>query len=201
MKLSASNKTLLLLTTLLAGYQVSVGIDGFSALPIAAYTICFGVMLIAALLIYILGIEVLDSPMVVIVSTIIPLSLAVGLVWQHLASVRTPFLFFAIVGFLAVVLTRSIPLKNRLPVLAISVTHGVAGWTIFLLPIIVAIQGETKPLFALIGVGGTLISSVGLLLSFYRSGKPVLAREQIMNIFPALLFVTTSLFVAGFAFG
>ncbi len=201
MKLSASNKTLLLLTTLLAAYQVAVGIDGFSALPIIAYTIAFGVMLIAALLIYILGIEVLDSPIVVIVSTIIPLSLAVGLVWQHLASVRTPFLVFAIVGFFAVVLTRSIPLQNRLPVIVIAITHGVAGWIIFLLPIIVSVQGATKPLFFLVGIGGVLISSVGLLLSFYRSGKPILAKEQIMSLFPTLLFITTALFVAGFAFG
>lgn len=201
MKLSSLNRTLLLLTSLLASYQVSAGIDGFSALPIAAYTIAFGVILIAALLIFILGIEVLDSPIVVIVSTIIPLSLAVGLVWQHLASARTLYLVFAIIGFLAVILTRSIQMQNKLPVIILAITHGIAGLTIFLLPIAIAVQGETKPLFALVGIGGGLIGIGGLLLSFLKTGKPILSRDTIMKLFPALLLLTTALFVAGFKFG
>lgn len=201
MKLSSLNRTLLLLTVLLASYQVSAGIDGFTALPIIAYTIAFGVILVAALLIFILGIEVLDSPIVVIVSTIIPLSLAVGLVWQHLASVRTSYLIFAIVGFLAVTLTRSIQMRNKLPVIVLAVTHGIAGLTIFLLPIIFAVQGQVQPLFALVGIGGALIGVGGLLLSFLKTGKPILARDTILRLFPTLLLLTTALFVAGFKYG
>jgi hypothetical protein len=201
MKLSSLNRTPLLLTVLLASYQVSAGIDGFTALPIIAYTIAFGIILVAALLIFILGIDVLDSPIVVIVSTIIPLSLAVGLVWQHVASWRTSYLVFAIIGFLAVTLTRSIQMQNKLPVIVIAITHGIAGMTIFLLPIVIAIQGETKPLFALVGIGGALIGVGGLLLSFLKTGKPILSRDTILRLFPALLLVTTALFVAGFKLG
>lgn len=201
MKLSSLDRTLLLLTVLLASYQVSAGIDGFTAMPIVAYTIAFGVILIAALLIFILGIEVLDSPIVVIVSTIIPLSLAVGLVWQHLASMRTSYLIFAIVGFLAVTLTRSIQMQNKLPVIILAIAHGIAGLTIFLLPIVIAMQGQVKPLFALVGIGGALIGSGGLLLSFQKTGKPILSRDTIMRVFPILLLLTTALFVAGFKFG
>ena len=201
MKLSSLNRTLLLLTVLLASYQVSAGIDGFTALPIIAYTIAFGVILVAALLIFILGIDVLDSPIVVIVSTIIPLSLAVGLVWQHVASWRTSYLVFAIIGFLAVTLTRSIQMQNKLPIIVIAITHGIAGMTIFLLPIVIAIQGETKPLFALVGIGGALIGIGVLLLSFLKTGKPILSRDTILRLFPALLLVTTALFVAGFKLG
>lgn len=201
MKLSSRDRTLLLLTTLLASYQVSAGIDGFTALPITAYTIAFGVILVAALLIFILGMEVLDMPIVVIVSTIIPLSLSVGLVWQHLASWRTSYLVFAIIGFLAVTLTRSIQMQNKLPVIVLAVTHGIAGMTIFLLPIIIAMQGLVKPLFSLVGIGGALIGIGGLLLSFLKTGKPILSRDRIMRLFPALLLLTTALFVAGFKFG
>lgn len=201
MKLSSLDRTLLLLTVLLASYQVSAGIDGFGALPIVAYTIAFGVILVAALLIFILGMEVLDSPIVVIVSTIIPLSLAVGLVWQHLASWQTSYLVFAIIGFLAVTLTRSIQMQNKLPVIVLAVTHGIAGLTIFLLPIIIAVQGQVKPLYSLVGIGGALIGVGGLLLSFLKTGKPILSRETIMKLFPILLLLTTALFVAGFKFG
>ena len=201
MKLSSRDRTLLLLTTLLASYQVSAGIDGFTALPITAYTIAFGVILVAALLIFILGMEVLDMPIVVIVSTIIPLSLSVGLVWQHLASWRTSYLVFALIGFLAVTLTRSIQMKNKLPVLILAVTHGVAGLTIFFLPIILAIQTQVPPLFALVGLGGGLIGIVGLLLSFQKTGLQIVSKENLMKFFPTFLLLTTALFVAGFKFG
>ena len=198
MRLSSLNRTLLLLTVLLASYQVSAGIDGFTALPIIAYTIAFGIILVAALLIFILGIEVLDSPIVVILSTIIPLSLSVGLVWQHLASWRTSYLIFAIIGFLAVTLTRSIQMQNKLPVIVIAITHGIAGMTIFLLPIILSLQGVTQPLFSLVGMGGALIGVGGLLLSFLKTGNPLVSKTTIMDFFPAVLLLTTAFFVAGF---
>ena len=201
MKLSSRDRTLLLLTTLLASYQVSAGIDGFTALPITAYTIAFGVILVAALLIFILGMEVLDMPIVVIVSTIIPLSLSVGLVWQHLASWRTSYLVFALICFLAVTLTRSIQMQNKLPVVILAVTHGVAGLTIFFLPIILAIQTQVPPLFALVGLGGGLIGIVGLLLSFQKTGLQIVSKENLMKFFPTFLLLTTALFVAGFKFG
>lgn len=200
MKLSSLDRILLLLTVILASYQVSAGIDGFTALPIIAYTIAFGVILIAALLIFILGIDVLDFPIVVIVSTIIPLSLAVGLVWQHVASTRTFYLVFAIIGFLAVTLTRTLPTPGKIPTIVLAVTHGIAGMTIFLLPVILAVQGLVKPLFSLVGIGGALIGVGGLLLSFLKTGKPILSRDTIMRLFPVLLLLTTALFVAGFKF-
>lgn len=201
MKLTSSDRILLLFTALLASYQVAVGMDGFSALPIIAYTTGFGVLLIAALLIFILGFDVLDSPIVVIVSTVIPLALSLGLVWQHLASYRTSYLLFTIISFLAVALTRSIQMQNKLPVIILAITHGIAGMTIFLLPIILSIQEGMKPLFSLVGVGGALIGIGGLLLSFLKTGKPILSRNTIMRLFPSLLLVTTVLFVAGFKYG
>ena len=159
--------------------------------------------MVAGLLLIILGFDVLDSPIVVIVSTIIPLSLAAGLVWEHLASFRTPYLIFAIAGFLAVLLTRSIPLPNRVrvPTIVIAIVHGVAGMTIFLLPSILAANGTMRPAFALVGLGGAMIGLAGLLLSFLKAGKPIVPRETILKILPSLLLLMTACFVAGFKFG
>ena len=201
MKMSPLDRVLLLLTGLLAAYQIAVGMDGFSTLPIVAYTISFGVLLVAGLLLIIWGFDVLDSPMVVIVSTIIPLSLSMGLVWQHLASFRTSYLIFAIVGFLAVTLTRSIPTPDKIQTIVLTLVHGLAGMTIFLLPILLALQEKTQPAFALVGVGGALIGIGGLLLSFLKAGKPILSRESIFKNFPGLLLLMTACFVAGFKFG
>ena len=199
MKISPLDRVLLLLTGLLAAYQVAVGINGLGAVPITAYTIGFGVLLVAGLLLIILGFEVLDSPIVVIVSTVIPLAISLGLVWEHLASFRTSYLVFTIVGFLAVTLTRSLPLKGKLPTIVLAVIHGVAGMIIFLLPSILAAQGVTRPGFALVGLGGALIGLGGLLLSFLKAGKPILPRTTILRILPSLLLLMTAAFVAGFA--
>ncbi len=201
MKMSTLDRALLLITVLLSAYQIVVGIDDLSTAPIIAYTIAFGVLLVAGLLLIILGFDVLESPIVVIVSTIIPLTLSLGLVWQHLASYRTLYLIFTIVGFAAVTLTRSIPMQNKLPVITIAITHGIAGMTIFLLPIILSAQGQMNPLFSLVGIGGALIGIGGLLLSFLKTGKPILSRNTIMRLFPILLLLTTAFFVTGFKFG
>ena len=201
MKISSLNRILLFLTGFLAAYQIAIGIDSMDSTSITAYTIAFGVILVAGLLLIILGFEVLDLPIVVIISTIIPLTISLGLVWQHLASFRTVYLAFTIVSFLAVILTRSIPMQNNLPVIVIAITHGVAGLTIFLLPIIVTFQGQMKLPFALVGIGGALIGIEGLLLSFLKTGKPIVSRDTVMKNFPIMFLLTTALFVAGFNFG
>lgn len=201
MKMSSLDRVLILLMGLLAAYQIVVGIDKMDSVPIVAYTIAFGVLLVAGLLIIILGFDALDAPVVAIVSTIIPLALATGLVYQHLASFRTPYLLFAIGGFLAVTLTRSTPMQNRLPVFTIAIVHGIAGLTIFLLPILTSLRGETHPFFALVGVGGALIGIGGLLLSFLKTGRPILSKEKILKVLPGLFLLMTVCFVTGFKYG
>ena len=201
MKMTILDRILLLITGLLAAYQIAVGIDGLATLPIIAYTVAFGILLVAGLLLIILGFDVLDSPIVVIASTVIPLSLSLGLVWEHLPAYRTVYLVFVILGFLAILVTRLLPLKNKLPVFMLAAVHGIAGLTIFLLPIIWAFTGRATHGFALVGVGGALIGIGGLLLSFLKAGKPLLSRATILKVLPSLLLLMTAAFVAGFKFG
>jgi hypothetical protein len=199
MKISPLDRILLLLTGLLAAYQVAAGINGLGEVPIIAYTIAFGVLLVAGLLLIILGFDVLDSPLVVIVSTIIPLSLSLGLIWQHLPDWRYSYLIIVVIGFLAILLTRLLPVQGKLPTIVLAVVHGIAGMVIFLLPSILAANGTTRPGFALVGLGGALIGFGGLLLSFLKAGKPILSRATILRILPGLLLLMTLAFVIGFA--
>lgn len=203
MKMSALDRILILIAGLLAAYQIVVGIDDLSTAPLIAYTIAFGVLLVALLLLMILGFDALESPVVVVVSTVIPLSLSLGLVWQHVAALRTPYLLFTILGFVAVVFTRStpVPAENRLPTIVIAIVHGIAGMIIFLLPLIISVQEQVRPAFALVGLGGALIGLGGLLLSFLRTGRPILSRAITLKVMPALLLLMTACFVAGFKYG
>jgi hypothetical protein len=99
---------------------------------------------------------------------------------------------------LAVILTRQFT-PGRLAVIVLAMVHGISGMVIFLLPIVLSVQGVTAPGFALVGLGGALIGIGGLLLSFLKTGRPILSREMILNLLPGLVFLMTIAFVAGFA--
>jgi hypothetical protein len=199
MKVTPLDRILLLITCLLAAYEVAVGINGMENIPTIAYTIAFGVLLVASLLIIILGYDVLDSPVVVVFSTMIPLSLSLGLVWEYVDEWRIPYLAFAILGFLAIIVTRAMPFPGKLPTIILALIHGVAGMIVFLLPCILAARGITNPGFALVGLGGALIGLGGLLLSFLKTGKPIVSREIILRILPEILLLMTIAFVTGFS--
>jgi hypothetical protein len=196
--ISLLDRVLLLFTALLSAYQVAVGVDGLDTFAIVCYTIAFGVLLVACILLIILGFEILDSPLVVIISTIIPLSLSLGLVWEYLVDFRQLYLAFAIIGFLAVIITRKYS-PGRTAVIVLVLVHGISGMLIFLLPIALSLQGETAPGFAFVGLGGALIGVGGLLLSFLKTGRPVLSRDAILSLLPGLLLLMTLAFVVGFA--
>lgn len=197
-KMSVVDRILLLATGFLAGYQIAIGIDGAAPLAIWAYTIGFGALLLAGLLLIIFGFELLDSPFVAVVSTIIPLALSLGLVWEHLAAWRLAYGLFVLAGFSLVLLTRLVQ-PGRTATLTLAMVHGVAGLLIFGLPLLLSLRGETPPGFALVGIGGGLIGLGGLLLSFLKAGRPILSQKMILTVLPALLLLMTSAFVAGFA--
>ncbi|MCP4426085.1 MAG: hypothetical protein GY803_16455 [Chloroflexi bacterium] len=197
-KMTVLDRVLLLLTGLVAAYQIVVGIEGSETVALWAYTVAFGVILVSGLLLIIQGFEILESPLVVIVTTLIPLSLSLGLVWEHLPGWRVPYLVFAIVGFTAVAITRFAAPK-RVAVFTLMPVHGVAGLLIFGLPIIMSLRGDMPGGFALVGVGGGLIGIGGLLLSFLKAGKPILPQKNILTVLPSLLFLMTAAFAAGFA--
>lgn len=201
MKMTPTDRLLILVTALLASYQIVVGIDGLGTVPITAYTIAFGALLVAMLLMIILGFGVLDSPVVVIVSTIIPLAMMMGLVWEHFASYRTLYLLFTLVGFSVVIATRFLPVSKKFATFILAIVHGVAGMTIFLLPSILAADGSMSPGFALVGLGGALIGLGGLLLSALKAGRPILPRETVLKVLPGLFMLMTACFVIGFRLG
>ncbi len=200
MKISILNRVILLVSSLLAAYQIAVGIDDLEAIPQVCYTVGFGVLLVACLLLLILGYEVLDSPIVVVVATIIPLSISLGMVWEYLPAVRVPYLVFALAGFVAILVTRFIA-AGRPATIVLAAVHGIAGLVIFILPVYLSLTGRVNPGFILVGIGGALIGLGGLLLSFLKMGKPVLPQETIMKLLPGLLLAMTAAYVAGFALG
>jgi hypothetical protein len=201
MKMSPLARLLLLLAALLSAYQVVAGIEGLAPLAILAHSIAFGVLLVACLLLLILGYEALDSALVTIVSTLIPLALSFGLVWQAQLAWSMAYLAFTALGFAAVVVTRSLARPAWLPTATLALVHGISGLVIVLLPLFSVIQGKAQPAFALVSLGGALIGLGGLLLAFMKAGRPVLPRQTILRILPGLLLAMNACFALGFALG
>jgi hypothetical protein len=198
-KISILDRILLLAAGLLAAYQIAAGMNNMEPQTIWFYTIGFGTLLIAGLMLIILGFEGLESQTVVIVSTLIPLCLSLGLFSEHLSKFVLPYLIFCLVGFTAIVITRY-STSGKIATIVLAVVHGIAGLIIFLLPIILSVQGAFPVGYSLVGVGGALIGLGGLLLAFLKTGKPILSEETIFRILPILLLLMTAAFVSGLSF-
>jgi len=197
-KISAMDRLLLLITGLIAAYQVVAGMDGCCVAVTIYYSTAFGILLITGLLLIIFGFEILDNSTVVVVAALLPLSLSTGLIARYLPDLHIGYLVFAVMGLLLILVTRYY-IGGKIATIVLAIVHGVAGMVIFILPISLSIQGVTPSLFSFVGIGGALIGLGGLLLAFLKAGKPILSKDLIYSILPGLLLVMTIAFVVGMA--
>lgn len=163
------------------------------------YMIAFAVLLVAGLLLIFLTYQVLNNPLVVIVAAFIPLALSYGLVRQFLPQYDKPYLIFAVVGFLALAITR-LAIPGLPATLTLIVVHTVAGLTIFLLPFWVVNQKNAPTGFAGVGIGGALIGIGGIALAFLKTGSQLLffSASIVFAILAPLLLLMTLAFAWGF---
>ena len=197
-KISALDRLLLLITGLIAAYQVVAGMDTCCVAVTIYYTIAFGILVITGLLLIIFGFEILDNSTVVVVAALLPLSLSSGLVYRYIPGLHIVYLTFAVVGLVLILVTRYY-VGGKIATIVLAIVHGVAGLVITILPIILSMKGMASPLFSLVGIGGALIGVGGLLLAFLKAGKPILPKDLIYSVLPCLLLAMTIAFVVGMA--
>jgi hypothetical protein len=156
----------------------------------------FAVLLISGLLLIFFGLDILASPYVLTVSSLIPLGISMGLAEEYFPSWKKAFKWFAVVGFLAIAIT-SIGGMDSLKKIAVPLFHGVAGLVIFVGPFVA--KGAPKG-FWWVGIGGVLIGLGGIALAFISMGKQLLffSPEFVMTILTPLLFLMTGAFALGF---
>ena len=75
--------------------------------------------------------------------------------------------------------------------------HGIAGLTIFILPIVLVVRGVAPAAYVLVALGGADFGLAGLLLAFLRMDRPIIPQNRIFSLLPILLLVTTAMFVIG----
>jgi hypothetical protein len=162
------------------------------------YLMGFIVLLVSGLLLIFLGWDILASPYLLTVASLIPLGISMGLMNQYFPAVKRVYSWFALVGFLAIAITSII--ESPLKTIAVPVFHGVAGLIIFGAPIKVSIDGKAPKGFWWVGVGGALIGLGGIALAFLSAGSQLLFLSQafILQILAPLLLLMTLAFTWGF---
>ena len=160
------------------------------------YSMGFLVLLISGLLLIFLGMDILESPYVLTVASLIPLGISMGIVEEYYPQYKKPFKWFALVGFLAIAIS-AIAGIDTLRKISVPLFHGVAGLVIFLGPFFAK---KAPNGFWWVGIGGLLIGLGGIALAFISVGAQLLffSPKFVMTILPPLLLLMTLAFTWGF---
>ena len=160
------------------------------------YLMGFAVLLVSGLLLIFLGLDILASPYVLTVSSLIPLGISMGLAEEYFPKWKKAFKWFAAIGFLAIAVS-SIGGLDLVKKIAVPLFHGVAGLVIFLGPFMAK---DAPKGFFWVGIGGLLIGLGGIALAFISVGKQLLffSPQFVMTILTPLLLLMTGAFVLGF---
>jgi len=190
----------LLLTGLIAAYLCWHFYQRYAqdkALHNLYYLMGFVVLLVSGLLLIFLGLDILASPYVLTVASLIPLGISMGVAEEYYPAWKKAFKWFAVIGFLAIAVT-SIAGIETLKKIAVPLFHGVAGLVIFLGPFFA--KGAPKGFFWA-GIGGLLIGLGGIALAFISMGKQLLffSPAVVALILTPLLFLMTGAYALGFA--
>jgi hypothetical protein len=199
MQMFTLDNLFLLLTGLLAAYLCWYFYQRYNltkALYNIYYLMGFAVLLVSGLLLIFLGLDILASPYVLTVASLIPLGISMGLAEEYFPAWKKYFKWFALIGFLAIAIT-SIAGMDSLKKIAVPLFHGVAGLVIFLGPFFA--KGAPKG-FYWVGIGGVLIGLGGIALAFISVGAQLLffSPAFVMMILTPLLLLMAGAFTLGF---
>lgn len=195
------DRAILLLTGLTAVYLIWRLWGRYSAekaLYDVYYMAMMAVLFVSGVLLIFFGWDLLKSPLILTVTTLMPLALSLGLVTQFLPEYKKAYTIFAIVGFLAIAVTSLAGMSLKSVV--VPVFHGVAGLLIVGIPIKRCLKDNAPKGFGLVSVGGILISLGGMALAFLNAGKQLLffSGAVVMAILAPLLLLMALAFTFGF---
>lgn len=171
---------------------------GKAAVHNTYYIVSFAVLLVSGLLLIWKGYGILPNPEVIVVTTLLPLGIATGLMFEFHPEKAKGYFIFAFVGFLAIVLTRFAGAPRGLQIFTLAFFHSIAGFTIVLVPYFATKSGPVPAGIIGVSIGGILIGIGGISLAFLKSGKPILSAEFIMTILAPLLLLMTLAYTYGF---
>jgi hypothetical protein len=162
------------------------------------YFISFLVILVAGLLLIFKTYDILGNKAVIIVSALIPVALSLGLVYDLARKIAPAYLAFAVIGLLALAITRYTGPAN-LATIVLIIVHATAGLLIFLLPIWAVAKKVAPAGFIGVTIGGALIGLGGIALAFLKSDSQLLflSADVVFKILAPILLAMTLAFTWG----
>lgn len=160
------------------------------------YMMSFAVLFVSGALLIIFSYDILGTPFVLTVASLIPLGLALGLVREYFPAFKRLLHWVLLIGFLAIAIASFFEMA-LVRKIAVPVFHGVAGLTIFIGPFIAK---QAPKGFYWVGIGGALIGLGGIALAFLTAGTQLLffSKDFVMLILAPLLLLMTLAFAFGF---
>ena len=162
------------------------------------YMLGFAVLFVSGVLLIFAGWDLLASPYVLTVASLIPLGISLGIMNQYYKEYKKAYAWFALVAFLAIAITSIGDMAAKK--LAVPIFHGVAGLIILLAPIFASRSGKAARQYWWVGVGGALIGLGGIALAFITAGSQFLffSLDFVLTILAPLLLLMTLAFAWGF---
>jgi len=195
-KLAIFNRIVFLITGIIAGSKIISGMDTYSDLTTFYFTVAFGVLLLACLLLLLIGFEIMENNFVAVVAALIPISLSLAIINNRLPEYYLIYAIIIGIGFLIAIYLRFYA-TEKIASLSFGLIHGVSGTVIVLIPIVLLLTSSIQLQYVFVSVGGIFIGIGGMLLAFVKAGKPILSKELVISLFPIILFIATTAFVIG----
>ncbi len=144
----------------------------------------------------------ISNKFIAVVASLIPFAWALGVandINKKLVNIYLPFLG---IGLLLIIISR-LSGSSEFARIVYPIFHGIAGLSIVLLPALTMKESGLKKEYLLVSVGGLLISTGGMALSFLMAGRQLLffSTEVVLMILAPLLFLTTVTYSVGLLLG
>lgn len=190
------NRLFLLLIAIIAGKQIVIGIDSYQSLSIVYFTLSFGIIVVAAILMLVSDVRIIENEYAALFATTLPLGFSLGLLAEFNRAVHLPYLSLLVVLFIGVVAYRmkgSDQKANRMQI----ALHGLSGMILFLYPVLLIFENAVTVNFLWISVGTGLVAVGGMSLGFLKSGHPILSKVTIYKVFPGIFLIMTVAYSLG----
>jgi hypothetical protein len=130
----------------------------------------------------------------------LPLGFSMGLIGEFLLEYH--LIYSSLISVLYAGLTiQKLRKQDKSALLFQILLHGFSGLVLFILPLVLFIQGEVESNFLGVSVGTGLVAIGGMALAFLKSGKPLLSKDQIYTIFPGVLLLAVVAYSIGIGQG
>jgi len=195
-KTSIFDRILFLITAHVAGFNIVTGMEHHSVVSIGFYTVSFGVLILASIMLLLFGFELLTNRFVPVVTTLIPMTLSMGLVQEHLPQMTLSYSALISVIYVISVWVR-FNATEKTAAMVLALVHGISGLLVFVLPIVLYANYGLPAKLLLISIGGLIIGIEGIFLTLQKIGYLRIELNTIFAWFPSMLLAATSAFVSG----